>query len=629
MKSITKGVLICYCTLGFLDLYSQTNDCNHINKERNNQCLEEKIRNDYTNFPENHFLDYEFNSQQVKICVPKSENQIRFWVKSDSTKPSVSVYSFNGEQLIDNVKLKKPFYTQVFELNESQDSLRIEFKGESDDIVTRKVFPKTTSFYEKDESFSIIFYGCFQPFTVESQKSTILHDDKNPFNYYFRQGFQNIANSKKLNYSPRNEKERVGIILKNPKLIIGTGDQFYSDAGYLESSLKNHPLSAWGHTCNNPYPLLDSASFEKHLHNGYTSFYSFSNFRNVFSRLPSINVWDDHEIRDGWGSHGDEYINGKLNDSLKPYYLLARKAFVEHQLATGPIKISDNLIEENKSLHQELKIKNVQIFAFDLRSNRNICENRVISDSQMKDFKKWSKSVKENSEVLIISSMPLFYKSNLVAEGLAKKLVDRGELRDDFNDSWFSEPNVEQRNQIIAELIKMRNRDIKPIIISGDAHVGAMMSIWFKKSGENSKDNKRLAYEFIFSGLSHEKLGENRNAFQANLQKRSELIRVKDPTQTLENFDVYPIYEFTRAKLNFGGIQFENGKKTVVSLFINGDNEKNIIQRYLSLDWTENYNEYLSKTNKPWHWYINPLKWGKFRPQDVPYNYVSFTNFKE
>jgi hypothetical protein len=40
-------------------------------------------------------------------------------------------------------------------------------------------------------------------------------------------------------------------------------------------------------------------------------------------------MWDDHEIRDGWGSHRD---SGSVADTMANYFRIARHAFIANQL---------------------------------------------------------------------------------------------------------------------------------------------------------------------------------------------------------------------------------------------------------------------------------------------------------
>lgn len=607
-------------------------------KGQNKNCKEEIIKNSETNFPKNKILDYEVLDFQVKVGFPLDIKYNRIWVKGSKESNFVQIFSPDDGELSEIKQLHPPFYTDIIKINSAFSEVQVKFSNKNTELkkAVKKtiVYPKGIDYMEMQENkFSMLFYGCFQPFTISKNPkgdmySELFQDDNN-FNYLMRKTLNAISEEQVFNfntYSNGKVKNFTEVLLKNPKVLIGTGDQIYTDAGYNEKEYKNHPLSAWAHKCMDPYPLLDIVEYTNHLNRCYTHFNSFTCFKNIYSKLPSVNIWDDHEIRDGWGSHGDEYTEqGKLSDSLKQYYSSSRSAFIEHQLNSGPNELNNKSIDTNSSLEQKFTINGIQVFAFDLRSNRNSNNNIVISKSQLKNFKDWCNQIKKDDEVVILSSIPMFYESNKVAIALGKKIKD-GELKDDIIDSWASENNKKQRNEIIKELIKLRNRNIKPIIVSGDVHIGGMISIWYKD--EKSNVNKKLCYEFIFSGLSHESLGKARKQnISSTIQHRSEKNRVSDTSFSIDEFTIYPVYEFTRGRLNFGGLEFSLNQKTntKASLFIIGDRGKNIIERELELDWDIEFDNYWKKAkdNTPFHWKILPWKWGAVLLPDVDYNAIS------
>ncbi|WP_417558401.1 alkaline phosphatase D family protein [Mesoflavibacter zeaxanthinifaciens] len=602
--------------------------------EKNADCFEHKITNCSTKFPKyDEAPDYKVRQYQAKIAFPITEESSRIWVKGSDSLNKVGIYDENNILVSKIHVLEKPFYTAIIDVEESYQSVIVKYANENYELInskdTCKVFPKNLEFFTKKEDvFSMVFYGCFQPFYVNesNRKSDIIHDKNKPLNFLMRELFKDISNQKPLTYVPYKENKTNGILIQNPKILVATGDQVYTDAGYGYKTLLNHPLSAWAHTCNDPYPLLGHDDYSTHLNRCYQHFNSFECFNSVFSKLPSINVWDDHEIRDGWGSHGDEYnSDGTMNAFLKPYFELSRDAFLEHQFKLGPE--SRNISNINTALDQKFMVNGKAVFMFDLRTNRNICEGIVIDNDQMKRFIEWCKMVENDQEVIIISSIPFFYEQNGFAAKMAESL-DQGELKDDLRDSWNYSVNKPQRDSIIEELIKLRTRNVKPIIVSGDVHIGGIISTWYKNKVTNK--NERLCYEFIYSGLSHEKLGEARKSTSSHIIKRSEKVRVVDPTFKVgkDSVEIYPIYEFTRAKLNFGALQFDKDNLTVASLFTIGDKEKRLIRRRLKLDWKESFDDYMNRTTFPSHWYLIPWKWKAFRPPIVPYDIIYLDEYK-
>ena len=635
-----KNIILPLCLILSFLATAQNSDptppnCLH-EAERIKECKEQKIRNKATQFPTKPVADYKVQDYQVKLALPIEAPTTRIWLKGSENFQYAQIFTTNRQAISEPIALLSPFFTKVVSIALKHQEVKVHFANAQSDLANSKhqktAYPKSkASIRQEEEVFSMLFYGCFQPFKVEEGKSKVLNE-KNLLNYKMRQTFKQVALEKELIYYPYQSGTTVKLpLIKNPKIVIGTGDQIYTDAGYKELDFANHPLSAWAHACNNPYPLLDETAYLSHLNNCYKHFNSFACFDEVFATLPGLNVWDDHEIRDGWGSHGDEYdSSGKISAPLKNYYQMSREAFVAHQYAVGPNEASEEIINTNGPLHQATVVNGIDVFAFDLRSNRNSCLDRVFDDSQFAAFQKWCDAIPDGNEAVIVSSIPMFYEQNKLALSLTGKLIAKGELNDDIVDSWASEKNFQERNRIIRELIKLRGRAVKPIIVSGDVHIGGMITVWYKN--EKVQKNEKLCFELIYSGLSHESLGEARSQMSSGIQHRAEKPRVKDPTFQIDDAWIYPVYEFTRGKLNFGALEFSKGaSNTKASLIIIGDAEKRIIERELELNWTETFDDYWATTTKPFHWNFIPWKWSAVRPPDVPFNAAHFStmNFND
>lgn len=600
-----------------------------IENPENGDCKEGEIRNLTTTFPKTSPAgDYKVKGYLVKVAYPIVEDSSRVWVKGGDKLNKVQVFAINGKAISDVVTLKAPFHTALISLSAKHEKVNVKFAGskqvlKNSDKILMAQPTNLKDLTQEDDEFSIMFYGCFQPFKVnqETGKSEVLHEG-DTLNYVIRQMFTAVAQERKFNYKPYEEKQfQKSKLLTNPKLLLGGGDQIYTDAGYAELDFKDHPLSAWAHKCSDPYPLLDTLEYAKHMNRCYLHFNSFDCFEKVQSILPSISTWDDHEIRDGWGSHGDEYDdNGNISSDLKPYYFLSRQAFIDHQYSLGPNVATKQTLVSNQSLAQQTKVNGVDVFVMDLRSNRNNCEKKTISDEQMNSFKEWCKNLEENKEVVIVSSIPFFYVANSVFTALAEDIYE-GELRDDIIDSWVSEANKSQRDVIIQELIKLRQRNIRPIILSGDVHIGALITAWYKNP-ETDKYEK-LCYEMISSGLSHESLGEARSGLSSSLRRRSRKVEKDDPALFVNDIGVYPVFDFTRGRLNFGALKFKKEKSTIASLYVLGDNKEEITERELELSWNESYKNYRKRCDKPFLWYLIPWKWSEKKLPEVPYKTIT------
>ena len=554
------------------------------------ECLK-KVRNDSTWFPAA-FDDFSPDDLQAKAAFPLDNGTSRIWVKGSAEFSQVNIKDLSGKVIVPNISLAPPFFTQVIEVDAANNMVQAIFLSRSgNNAIVDSISVISSQIYDPaTEPFSLMFYGCFEPFTIDTaRKPQVLFSDTKPLNKLMRNLWNQVAFTSQINYdSYDQEGEKTGTsitaLVQNPVAIFGTGDQIYTDAGYNDALLPGHPTSAWAHVCNNPYPLLSLPAFEQHLNRCYQNFYAFKPMAATFKKTPSFNVWDDHEIRDGWGSHGDEYTDhGKLNDSLAPYYYASRKAFIDHQWIIGPVK-KNAVPGKEGALNLNFKIKGIPVFALDLRSGRNIKTKTVISATQLNDFKNWCKNLKSGQEVVIITSIPLF--SETIGETLASE--SNTEMQDDMLDSW--EYNKDQKDIIIKELIKLRERNIQPLLIAGDLHYGSITEVWYMKNDKK----KLLAYEVITSGLNHETLGENNSMVGSSIRDyREDADWESEATRVYLDKPVqyYTSIRFSKVDLNFSALEFHPGQNTFINVFTTGEDQEGFAQYRLEIDWNKSYDE--------------------------------------
>lgn len=88
-------------------------------------------------------------------------------------------------------------------------------------------------------------------------------------------------------------------------LMIGGGDQIYNDA----SRVQTRCFKKWSEINNShikqsiPFSAEMREELEEFYLNQYTSWFSRSLFGMANSQILMINIWDDHDIIDGYGSY--------------------------------------------------------------------------------------------------------------------------------------------------------------------------------------------------------------------------------------------------------------------------------------------------------------------------------------
>lgn len=110
-------------------------------------------------------------------------------------------------------------------------------------------------------------------------------------------------------------------------VMIGGGDQIYNDGVRVTG-----PLKSWTDIGNPkkrrdyPFPRTLRDECDSWYFSSYKRWYSMEPFSEANSSIPQINVWDDHDIIDGFGSYSDHFMQcavfrGIGGVSLKYYCL--------------------------------------------------------------------------------------------------------------------------------------------------------------------------------------------------------------------------------------------------------------------------------------------------------------------
>ena len=116
-------------------------------------------------------------------------------------------------------------------------------------------------------------------------------------------------------------------------VMLGGGDQIYNDGVRVDGPLK--PWTAIG----NPHKRRDfpfgeqmRADCDEYYFNNYVRWYGQKPFSTANGQIPQVNIWDDHDIIDGFGSYTDHFMKCAVFRGIggvaHKYYLL-----FQHHLA--------------------------------------------------------------------------------------------------------------------------------------------------------------------------------------------------------------------------------------------------------------------------------------------------------
>ncbi|MGH8701961.1 MAG: alkaline phosphatase D family protein [Burkholderiales bacterium] len=281
-----------------------------------------------------------------------------------------------------------------------------------------------------------------------------------------------------------------------PHVVWGLGDTAYADG----TAATNFVDQVYGEV-----DLAGRSELRDELRSAYRRMYrlhwSFAPLQRLMRSIPHLTVWDDHEIRDGWGSEDEDFAGGN-----PLVFEAAREVADEYILNNGPrVRLPSS--GEHPDAHQGYVAGSVAAFIFDGRSSRRYSDpgGRIISDEQFADFEAFCARIARDRRVEFLvmgTAVPFINLKDFVEElgsQAPKALTDlMAGIRDDIRDSWHSKGNRDGLKRLIGILRKLhwRRPDIDMVNVSGDIHVANAFS--FQPFGFT-----KCLYQFTSSALTN------------------------------------------------------------------------------------------------------------------------------
>ncbi|KJE33599.1 hypothetical protein UF64_17810 [Thalassospira sp. HJ] len=275
-------------------------------------------------------------------------------------------------------------------------------------------------------------------------------------------------------------------------LLLHGGDQIYAD-GVWEC----HPdIIAWdeaGRSARMATAFSDvmrDAVLKFYLDH-YLAIYGQPQIRHMLARVPSLMMWDDHDIFDGWGSH-KKWFQGTA--VAKGMFDCAREAFCLMQLCCAPDDLPDMVLDRSgKSLAWRTDFPGVSIIAPDLRSERT--PNAVMGENGWRDLPKALETVPEGNRILLMSSVPVIGPRLSLVEMMMHLWPKAQKYEDDLRDQWQSRWHRREWCgflELIEEIANERDHEIT--LLSGEIHVATRGT--FETRG-------KTIHQLVASGISH------------------------------------------------------------------------------------------------------------------------------
>lgn len=270
-------------------------------------------------------------------------------------------------------------------------------------------------------------------------------------------------------------------------LMLQGGDQIYAD-----EATQDHPLSEdWPEFA----PHHPSAEQLDDLHNHlsrrfverYLSVLGAPDYALLASRVPSLSIWDDHDICDGWGSLSAELANSAVGQLL---FRVARQTYLLFQHGATEADIPDLFLDpEGRSLGWKRQLPGLMLIAPDLRSERT--RHQIMGEAGWRSFD--AITPEDGGQCFIVSSVPLLGPRLSLLESVMMAIPRMQHYEDDLRDQWQSHAHREEWRRMLRAVLRLR--EAGPVTaLSGEIHLATR--------AEMGPAQTRV-HQLVASGISH------------------------------------------------------------------------------------------------------------------------------
>lgn len=282
-------------------------------------------------------------------------------------------------------------------------------------------------------------------------------------------------------------------------LLLMGGDQLYADELWEGAAVRS--LQDWTHrTRAAQVRTTVTATMRRELDRFYESLYlrywRDPDMVHMMASVPSAMMWDDHDIFDGWGSYEPSLqtcaVYGAVFDAAARYFTM-----LQLRDATGAGGHNRARIGGPGCFSYGMRFRGHLIVALDNRSERS--RNQVMSPAHWGAVNQWlARQQDKESSLLVLSGIPVAYRSFAAVEAWMSFTPWEEELEDDIFDHWSARGHQQERLALIHNLLNSAGRlnCRHTTILSGDVHVGCMGVIRHEPSG-------RSLYQVVSSGIVH------------------------------------------------------------------------------------------------------------------------------
>jgi hypothetical protein len=256
-------------------------------------------------------------------------------------------------------------------------------------------------------------------------------------------------------------------------LLLHGGDQLYADSIWREVPA----LAAWRRL---PAGRRLAAPFTPNIAEAVTDYY-FARYcwlweqpelARIMPAVPSLMIWDDHDIFDGWGSHDPKW---QACPVFRGIYAAAREQFALSQLAARADQLPAQGFSDPGGAQfgwSYRLLDRIGIIAPDLRSERSL--ERIMGAAGSRAFVAMLEDLADCRHVLLLSSVPLLNAHEGFLERLYEALPGQHYFQLDMRDQWRSIFHRDEWLRLLRHLFAFSARTgARLTALSGEIHLGA------------------------------------------------------------------------------------------------------------------------------------------------------------
>ena len=270
-------------------------------------------------------------------------------------------------------------------------------------------------------------------------------------------------------------------------LMLQGGDQLYAD----QVKFCHPEIARWAktrkrrrHDIELTREMADTA--ERWLFHRYLMLHSLPAVSRLHAEVPSVMIWDDHDIFDGWGSHPEPVQESPVGQGL---FRAACRMFCMFQMGRPPAAMPGP-----GGFLQTLRMPGFSVIVPDLRSTRT--PHRIMNEESWRAFEAALDALPPKEPLIMVSSVPALGPRLSWFEA-AMKLVPRAQkYEDDLRDQWQSRWHRAEWQRLLRLLEREVDERERPVtIVSGEIHLATRGEMRTAKDG--------VLHQLVASGIAH------------------------------------------------------------------------------------------------------------------------------